>query len=63
MERNGYEMTNDIMNKQKEKRKKNPMNIFLEKQTKKTNKKNKSQHNLNEISKYKNGNSKGYGKR
>jgi hypothetical protein len=63
MERNGYLMSHDIMSQQQAKKKKDPMSIFLRKQPSKTSKKNKSQHKLNEVSKYKTGNRKSNGKR
>lgn len=63
MERNGYEMTHDIMSKQLAKKKKDPMSIFLRKRPVKTSKKNKSQVNVNEVSKHKTGSPKSNGKR
>lgn len=63
MERNGYEMTHDIMSQQLAKKKKDPMSIFLLKGKSKTSKKNKSQLKVNEVSKHKTGSGKGNGKR
>ena len=63
MERNGYEMTHDIMSQQLAKKKKDPMSIFLRNQPKKTSNKNKSQHKSNEVSTHKVGNRKSNGKR
>jgi hypothetical protein len=63
MERNGYEMSHDIMSQQKQTRKKNPMSIFLINQKTKTSKKNKSQHSSYEVSKHKTCDCKKHGKR
>lgn len=63
MERNGYEMSHDIMSQQLSKKKKDPMSIFLLKGKSKTSKNNKSQLKSNEVSKYKTGNPKSNGKR
>ena len=63
MERNGYQMANDIMSQQKATRKKNPMSIFSLKRNSKTSKKNKSPTKLNEVPKRKTGNRKSNGKR
>jgi hypothetical protein len=63
MERNGLQIANDIMTQHKNKRKKDPMSIFLRKDKSKTSNNNKSLLKLNEVSKHKTGNSKGNRKR